>query len=79
MFWFVTAVVILTLAIIDLSTNLHLLVTRRLRRRRERPASSTASARLEQRAEAKQVAADTDSDRRSLLCALAAVSRSHAA
>ena len=34
MFWFVAAVVVAMVAVIDLMTNLHLLVTRRLRRRR---------------------------------------------
>jgi hypothetical protein len=34
MLWFVAAVVVAMIAVIDLMTNLHLLVTRRLRRRR---------------------------------------------
>jgi hypothetical protein len=36
MFWFVVATVFAMLYVIDLTTNVHLLVTRRLARRRER-------------------------------------------
>jgi hypothetical protein len=39
MFWFVVAVVVTMLAVIDLATNLHLLVLRRLRRKRARRAA----------------------------------------
>jgi hypothetical protein len=40
MFWFVSAVVLLMIAIIDLATNLHVLVLRRLARRRAERRSS---------------------------------------
>jgi hypothetical protein len=40
MFWFVSAVVLTMMAIIDLATNVHVLLLRRLSRNRERRASS---------------------------------------
>jgi hypothetical protein len=72
MFWFVTAVVIVMLAVIDLTTNLHLLVARRLRARAGR-LTSTPTERLAQRAEAHRAAATIDGDTGSILRALAAV------
>jgi hypothetical protein len=75
MIWFVTAVVVLMLALIDLATNLHLLLTRRLKRRLDRRASRSLSEELVARAEAREHAAtiDLDGDVETLLRALKAV------
>ena len=73
MIWFVTAVVIVMLAVIDLTTNLHLLVARRLRARADRRLAATPTQLLEQRAEAHRAAATIEGDTGSFLRALAAV------
>jgi hypothetical protein len=74
MFWFVTAVVVLMLALIDLTTNLHVLVTRRLRRKLERRQDPSLSQEIAERARAREMAAEIpDGDPETLLRALVAV------